>query len=50
MSDVSRHKKASYEEDVATASKNVKKLLADPVAIEKWVNETLDMSRMRRRQ
>jgi hypothetical protein len=47
---VSRLKKAPSDEDVARASKYVKELLADPVAFEKWVNETLDMSRMRRRR
>jgi hypothetical protein len=50
MSRMSRRRKVSYEEDVETASENVKKLLEDPVVFEKWVNETLDMSRIRRRR
>jgi hypothetical protein len=48
--DLSRRRKVSCKEDAETASKNVKKLLADPVAFEKWVKKPPDMSRLRRRR
>ncbi len=35
--------------DLERARRYVDELLKDPVAFERWANETLDMSRMRRR-
>ncbi|MDA4121810.1 MAG: hypothetical protein OK456_01365 [Thaumarchaeota archaeon] len=40
---------APLDEETRTAIKKLRELMADPVAFERWANETLDMSRMRRR-
>ena len=40
---------APLDEETRMAIKKVRELMADPAAFERWANETLDMSRMRRR-
>jgi len=43
-------REAPLDEETKRAMKWVRELLAgDPVEFERWANETLDMSRMRRR-
>ena len=37
------------DEDVKRGMRKLKELLKDPVRFEKWANETLDMSRRKRR-
>jgi hypothetical protein len=48
-STVVSRKKSSLDEEAAKGAKKLRKLFADPEAFEKWANETLDMSRKRRR-
>jgi hypothetical protein len=40
---------APLDEETRAALKWVEQLLADPIRFERWANETLDMSRMRKR-
>lgn len=47
---MSRRKKYSLEEEARRGAEKLKKLLANPEEFERWANETLDMSRMRRRR
>ncbi len=42
-------RRAQPEEDLESARRFIDRLLKDPKAFEKWANETLDVSRMRRR-
>ena len=37
------------DEEVRRGIKRLRELLKDPVKFEKWANETLDMSRLRRK-
>jgi hypothetical protein len=46
---MARARRARPEEDLESARRFLDELLKDPAAFEKWANETLDMSRMRRR-
>ncbi len=39
----------SQDEDVKRAIRKLRVLLKDPAKFEKWANETLDMSRLRRK-
>jgi hypothetical protein len=39
---------APLDEETKAALRWVKELLADPAEFERWANETLDMSRMRK--
>lgn len=45
---MARKRQMSDEELLEQARRHLDELLKDPVAFEKWANETLDMSRMRR--
>lgn len=46
---MSEKKEVSLDEETKQAIKWVRELLANPDEFERWANETLDMSRMRRR-
>jgi len=47
---MARRRLAPTEDDLESARRYLDNLFKDPVAFEKWANETLDMSRMRRRR
>lgn len=40
----------SYDDEVKKGIRKLRTLLKDPVKFEKWANETLDMSRLRRKK
>ncbi len=42
-------KRSSLDEEAAKGARKLRKLFADPEAFEAWANETLDMSRKRKR-
>jgi len=46
---MAKSRRAQPEEDLESARRYLDQLLKNPAAFEKWANETLDMSRMRRR-
>jgi len=46
---LSRRKKYSLDEEARKGAAKLKKLLENPEEFERWANETLDMSRMRKR-
>jgi hypothetical protein len=39
----------ALEDDVKSGIRTLKQLLKDPAKFERWANETLDMSRLRKR-
>lgn len=46
---MSRAKKTQLDKEAAEGAKKLRELLADSVKFEEWANETLEMSRMRKR-
>ncbi len=46
---MSRAKRPSLDKETMDGIRKLRELLKDPAKFEKWANETLDMSRMRRR-
>ena len=46
---MSKSKQMSLDEEARRGIQKLKELLADPTEFEKWGNQTLDMSRLRKR-
>jgi len=45
---MSRSRRTSLDREAEEGAKKLRELHANPIEFERWANETLDMSRMRR--
>lgn len=46
---MSRARRTQLDREAAEGAKKLRQLLADPAKFEEWANETLEMSRLRKR-